>query len=330
MLIPQSVFNVARVAEKAGGNRFATQCVQIERDKETQQPIAVATDGKRLLVVRWDEADAKDFPEVGVGNADHVKDFEKLIPAASMLEAQGMLARQNPNVQPVLRNVLLDEPNANGTVSLGCTDVTSVRKIEVRVEDGLKFPNWRLVMPIHKLVCYGAKENRAVSVAIDGKMLKEMIDAVQKATGNNLIFLHVPLDTEKTIAVKSVNLDTGVTAHAVQVPITGAKEGTQEEKEEKKSAKPKVDGFEVRTRKIGDAEHWVLVEKKTGKVFAQQPIDVEFLTPDAMKHIRITPAETAVPAEELKDRLEEAPAPLSESDENAKAGDAVVPAGDAE
>ena len=63
MLIPKWLFGakITKLADSEA-SRYALAGVKLERSKETGRPIAVTTDGRRMLAVTWEERDASEHP----------------------------------------------------------------------------------------------------------------------------------------------------------------------------------------------------------------------------------------------------------------------------
>lgn len=74
MLIPQNVFPISKIVD-TDTTRYAIGGVRLERDEEG--PVAVATDGRRLIAVRWSEDVA--YPS-SVGDVGQVQGFGTIIP----------------------------------------------------------------------------------------------------------------------------------------------------------------------------------------------------------------------------------------------------------
>jgi hypothetical protein len=153
--------------------------VRLERDAEG--PVAVATDGRRLLVVRWPEDPGEDYP-AGVGDTGHKPDFETIIPFKQWNEAAKLPPKRTP--KPILSNVLVEEPSANGTVRMAATDLETVKEVRPRSLEG-RYPRWRDVVPQYKaLEIRVFSHSQAVDLAT--WFSQELcIRTVQVASGHN-------------------------------------------------------------------------------------------------------------------------------------------------
>src|SRR5206468_3237806 len=120
------VFPISKICD-CDTSRYALGGVRLERDAEG--PVAVATDGKRLIAVRWSEAPGEDYP-AGVGDTTHVDNFETIIPFKQWNEAAKLPPKRTP--KPILTNVLLEETSANGTVRMAATDLETTKQVTPR------------------------------------------------------------------------------------------------------------------------------------------------------------------------------------------------------
>ena len=145
MLIPKEVvaaFSKLKV-EDAYTTRTSLAGAEVTRD--SLGPRMTATNGHWLLTSAFKEDDAANYP-IGCGNPEHVEKFKTIIPMDSMKGILSMFPKGR-NLMPILGNVLLEEPTANGTVRL-VADLPPVSR-EVTAIDG-DFPNWQRVVPVFK------------------------------------------------------------------------------------------------------------------------------------------------------------------------------------
>ncbi len=142
MLVPKNVFCISKACDTES-SRYALGGVLVERDPEGN-PVAVATDGRRLAVVSWTEDDGAEYPVDG-GDAESVDGFSTIIDKSHWDEAGKAARKVAKSSKPILRNVLLEE-SANGKVSLSTFDLESRRAIATRPIEG-KFPKWREAIP---------------------------------------------------------------------------------------------------------------------------------------------------------------------------------------
>jgi len=287
MLIPQPVMTIGKIAAPPGGQnnnsqvRFGLDVVHVERDKEGK-PVAVATDGRRIIIAHWEEDLHTEYPSERVGDPAPVENYSCNVPVTKWMMAADLVkkvvSKAVLRLKPVLNNVLLQEVEGDKeTVLLGVTDLESVHKIDTRLpEAARKFPAWRNVVHRPELVTYPEGDKRAVQFAMDGDTLKGLVDACTQASGNGRIFLVCPLDTNKPMMIKAVGPDHGISVVAFQEAVDKAKEGKPANDKKKP---PQQAGFHIQTRKLAETEHWVIVDNVTGKVIAQQPLDIECISP---------------------------------------------------
>ena len=201
MLIPSQIFPISKVCD-VESTRYALGGVHLERDAEG--PVAVATDGRRLIAVRWSEAAAGDYPG-GVGDTAHVENFETLIPAKSWNEAAKLPPKRTS--KPILANVLVEETSANGTVRMAATDLETTKQITPRSLEG-RFPRWRDTMP--------KEQPGSITVRLDATYLAEVCAVLAKmvtddsSRGVDITFTHE--DMAAVTITKTLN---GVSATAV-------------------------------------------------------------------------------------------------------------------
>lgn len=213
MLIPKEVFNLHKLTDNS--SRCALGGVKFERD-DAGRPVAVATDGYRLMAMQWAEDGAERYP-AHVANAAAAENFSAIVPAdackkaARFKTAKAALTKN----QPFLGHVVLDETASdNQAVTLAATNLESVDKICPQPLDG-RYPRWRDVVPQ-----YNAGE--AVSVAINGDYLAELAAvmsqfAADDKTKNGLV-LTVPTEPGRP-ALLSVEREDGRRAVAVLMPL---------------------------------------------------------------------------------------------------------------
>lgn len=165
MLVPRKVFGVAKVSDPSS-TRYALGGVQFERTAEG--PVAVATDGRRLLAVTWPEEKGEKFPD---GERDHVEGFTTIVPTKACQDAQrAMGLKIGKGVKPIFHNVLIEEPTANGKVPLVSHNGEEVRRAEPKACEG-RFPQWRQIVKRHD-------ETDSVSVELNAKLLGELLETV--------------------------------------------------------------------------------------------------------------------------------------------------------
>jgi DNA polymerase III sliding clamp (beta) subunit (PCNA family) len=220
MLVPSQIFPISKICD-VESTRYALNSVQLERD--AQGPVAIATDGRRLIAVRWNEASPDEFPKsignpakpdewVAIGDASHVENFQVLITAKSWNEAAKLPPKKS--AKAILSNVLVEEPSANGTVRMAATDLETIKQITPRSAEG-RFPRWRDVMP--------KEQSGSITVSLDAAKLAEVCAVLAKmvtddsSRGVDITFTH----EEKAVTItKTLN---GVSATAVIMPLAREK-----------------------------------------------------------------------------------------------------------
>lgn len=176
MLVPRNVFAVAKCADTSDG-RYALSGVRFERDAKGK-PVAVATDGKRMLAVQWTEAKPSDFP-ANVGDTHHVADFATILPAKACDAARKGLGlkitKHLLGIKPVLENVLIEEPAVNGVVPMATTNIHETQRSQPESLEG-RFPLWRDV-----LNRTAEHPDGCLSICVDPRALAGMLLAMADA-----------------------------------------------------------------------------------------------------------------------------------------------------
>lgn len=173
MLVPPQVFELHKLTN-ADTSRYCLGGIRFERD-DNGQPVAIATDGRKLLAVQWPEPPAKKYPADKVGlSADHKPGFETVIPAKACQKAAKLPPR---NTKTILRNVLIDETATNGSVPMGAYDLEEAQQVRPQALEG-KYVKWRDVYPRPE------EEGRTVTVQLDARMLADLLTTIQKASGD--------------------------------------------------------------------------------------------------------------------------------------------------
>lgn len=211
MLIPERVFPIVACAGES--TRYALGAVHLERDAQGS-PVAVATDGRRLLVVSWQEPSGEDYPDA-VGNVAQVDGFSALVPADAWKEAGKALPKKT--YRPILSYVLLDESQVNPLL-LGTTDLHSVRRFSPPAVEG-RFPKWQEVIAplilLPKLTTGKGKPGYAVKVVVDAKMLAELLNVLAKMLDDDSrgVTLYLPVNGDAPLQIQA----TGSTVQALGV-----------------------------------------------------------------------------------------------------------------
>lgn len=202
MLIPEKVFPIVATAASEVG-RYAMNAVHLERDK-AGSPLAVATDGRRLLVVSWHEPDGSEYPG-GVGRVDQQEGFTALVPTDAWKELGKAISRKA--YKPILGFGLVDESQVSPLL-LGATDLQSVRRFTPLPVEG-RFPQWREVISpltlLPKMKPRKGKARHAVKVHVDAKMLAELLTALAKMIDDDSrgVVMYVPVNGDAPIQIQA-------------------------------------------------------------------------------------------------------------------------------
>lgn len=174
MLVPRSVFSLARITNS--DSRYALNGIRLERDAQSGEPLAVATDGSKLVAVTWPEpADA--VPAGLPGNHAPLPGFATIIPAAEC-EAAAKLAKPRAKAlenNPRLGNVIVDEPGTNGAIPIHATDGQQIASMRPLAQEG-RYPAWRDIFPAYT-------RDNSHSIAVDARYLADMLIALADAVG---------------------------------------------------------------------------------------------------------------------------------------------------
>ena len=235
MLIPSTVVKSGlTVACDPEHSRCALGGVRVERDE--RGPVAVVTDGRRVLAVRWPEnGEHAEYP-AGLDAAPRPGFPGALIPMKAWIEAGRLPPAKTP--KPVLHNVVLEEAGLeagpDAEVSLGATDLETTRRIQVKQIDG-RFPRWRECVREYA-------PHEAATIKVNAKWLGELLGVFVRLTeaGNHEVALTIPLDADcwAPLVAKSVAPD-GIETTAVQMPI-----GKEHQPGESPSQKARREFFE--------------------------------------------------------------------------------------
>ena len=191
MLLPRTVLSLAAVADSSS-SRFALGSIALERDA-AGNPLAIATDGRKLLVLGWNEADTENYPVLdGIDRDARLAEGDTLLlPAAACKEANKVkLSKTVLKSKPILSNVLVDETMTEGQdIKIGQTDMSGGSVQSVRRVDG-RFPHWRNCMP-------AVTPKSSVSVTLDARHLATLLDTISR---------HVNSDSSTPIVVLTIDL----------------------------------------------------------------------------------------------------------------------------
>jgi hypothetical protein len=173
MLIHKNIFAVAKICDRTS-SRYALGAVEFSREKDGS-PLAVATDGRRLVAVTWPEADGAKYPAPEGFDLAHKPEFSTLIPAADCDKLARVKLAKITTVKPILANIAMAEPSANGVVPMMVNDLETVQRFDVKSMEG-KFPRWRDCVP---------RYDRPISICVDGKFLADILEVALKVAGDS-------------------------------------------------------------------------------------------------------------------------------------------------
>jgi hypothetical protein len=219
MLIPRSVLSSLIVASDTESSRYALGGLRIERDAKGYA-VAVATDGRRLMCVEWNDADmAKEVPEVGdiKTAADPDSEFTENGTILSVADCKAIARAAKPKVaalrrKPELAFVAMEEATANGTVRLAASDGQTVSASEVRPVEG-RFPKYRDVIPQYR-------DDECVRVRLDARFIADLADATERMAGSDMdhgLTLVIPTDDGRAVLLEKETAD--IKVQAVLMPL---------------------------------------------------------------------------------------------------------------
>lgn len=210
MLVPRSITAIAVVTDP-GSSRYALGGILLERDAEGK-PHAVASDGRQLIEVTWNEPKDDRVPV-------NPKEGFTTILEPSALVAADRASKLSPAAAKMekwrhLRYLNLDEHSANGLVTISTFNTETSATQQVRSVDG-RFPKWRDCFPRRE-------ENKVCKIRLDAKLLAGICETYVKlcrTDANKGIDLVIPLDGEGAVTFSATNNEAGITVNAVLMPL---------------------------------------------------------------------------------------------------------------
>lgn len=206
MIVPTKILKNIVKAAAGESTRYAINGVLLERDETG--PVAVATDGRWMLIARWIEQSWKDHP---LGTAP-VDGFNVIVPTSNLIEAAKLPPKREH--KEILKDVVIDEyePGDNmTTVIFRASNSNGDKSIhEATILEG-KFPKWRDVIP--------DKNDTVVRIAVNPKFLADALKAVADmgcGSGYSTVVLEFR-DSNRPLVVRAHADDVEVTA--VIMPI---------------------------------------------------------------------------------------------------------------
>ena len=192
MLIPYQALNVARFASD-DPSRYQLVGVHVQRDANGK-PSLEATDGRVLCRTTWAEDPHEEMPEVsGTRAPAPIPGFSTLIPASAFSGAAKNPMFKRP-WRPILRNLVLDESAANGTVPLWSTNLEAVSRSDVRSMEG-QYPNLEKA--------FVPETSEGIALSVDLGLLRDFCDALLKIHPPEREDKHSPARTMANIRVTS-------------------------------------------------------------------------------------------------------------------------------
>jgi len=208
MLIPPRIACLSKLCDP-DSSRYALWGVQFSRD-EHGTPRAVVTDGRVLVETTWTEDDRDEYPVIEGLNLEPKPGFETIIPKDQLNAAAKLPPKRTLSNRIVLKNIALDEQNANGTIPVAGYDLENVKRMDIKPAEG-RFPRWQDVMPNYTpvkqwQVIENNLSSKCVSLHVDAKYLAKVLEVVL-ASGNtgdetNTVELLVPLNRDNPIVIK--------------------------------------------------------------------------------------------------------------------------------
>ena len=195
MLVPRNVLSsVARIADDES-TRYALGSVQLSR--RSGGPMAVATDGKRLIAATWDETARLDWP-IPEDSTEHVDEFSTLLSVDDVKSAVKLAKPKKAqlSLKPVVGNLLVSEASANGSVDISATNGTESAKTNV-LSTAVSYPNWEKCVE---------KPATGTHVTVNARMLAELLLSIADATGEDEVVLGLS-DHQKPVCVSSSGSD---------------------------------------------------------------------------------------------------------------------------
>ncbi len=177
MLIPKSVFELHRVCDP-DLERYALDGIQFSRRSDTDNPCAVATDGRCLIAATWKE------PSWAKSSAE----FAEVIPreyCQRTLEFGGIKS-----------SIKLGESlSANGNLPITGADPEVTDRIDARPSEG-RFPKWRDIFPHY---------DDPVQINLDLEFLANLAATMAAATKNSDSDVKVTLTVDRQAAPKDAD-----------------------------------------------------------------------------------------------------------------------------
>jgi len=212
MLVPNRAFSIVKHSA-AESSRYALGGIRFERDKDGS-PYAIATDGRRLVAVNWQEPPVSLFPPVAGVSLEPVDDFSTVVPVVACKDAPKLVKHPRNNPKPILEHVAIDEHGTNGRVPIHATNLEKEVTLKPDSVEG-KFPAWRDVFPRYN-------HANSHSVRVDPACLAEILQTVREiATTRDCRGVTLTIrDAESPVLVTATH--DGANVGGVVMPLTPA------------------------------------------------------------------------------------------------------------
>lgn len=223
MLIPRSIVRLASICDR-DSTRYALGGVLLTRQPDGQ-PLALACDGRRLVVESWAEPKPADYRKLATTvepvALEHVAGYQTIVRAKDLESANKLPAPRNKFAASekgqLLGHLVVKEIGTNGHVEISATDGERAGQQSAATLEG-RFPRWQDVVPDYS----GAG---GISVTLNARLLAEMLTAISAHAGNENDEIVISLAADdphaKPIAVSAARAD-GNVAFGVLMPLNRA------------------------------------------------------------------------------------------------------------
>ena len=207
MHVPRKVFSIVKVSDPSQC-RYALGGIKLERGNDGN-PVAVATDGKRLIATSWQE-NGDDHPS----SCAKVAGFETIVSSEAVKSAakSHKMTKSEIAKQPCRSGYIVTEDAPDGlTSSIIAEYGVSKTVIDHATIDG-KFPKWRECI----------KNHGQGIVKLDAKLFAETI-AVVGSMGDGTVILSLDSESPEDSAINITSIDGDQKTVGVVMPLNGEK-----------------------------------------------------------------------------------------------------------
>ena len=207
MHLPRKVFSIVKVCD-AESFRYALGGIRLERGNDGN-PVAVATDGKRLIATSWTE-NGDDHPS----SCAKVAGFETIVSGESVKQAvkAHKMTKSEIAKQPCRSGYIVTEDSPDGLTSSIIAEAGVSKTVIDRATIDGKFPKWRDVI----------KDHGQGLCKLDAKLLSETI-AVVGAMGDGTVILSMNVENPEDSAINITSIDSDQKTVGVVMPLSGEK-----------------------------------------------------------------------------------------------------------